>query len=709
MRPNFHLLVLAIAITLSSKAQFKSTGGPVDGGIYDALYGFGDTAFFELNNMPWRTLDGGENWEPCMGGLGDNPNPDAFTQRGNVMYMATNGYDRVYRSTDYGDTWESFYDNLPRTFGFPSMVPRLLLTSGNKVFLGGTNAGLWYTTDSDTGWAKITDIPGGYVYQMSVVGTDSIIVTQGGSGGGLSYFSNDNGVSWVQLDAEPNTAPFISASGYVYFKGRLVAITDAGGANSAFYSEDFGKTWQLSTDGPAIGKSILINKDEIYASNFKGIYQSGDGISWSLIENSSPAASRITAWKDGNEILVATAGYGLFSHTVPGLELTQMPIAAANPRALFSDGSSILCATDGTLYALENGVWSKRSKLDFLGNISPGGDPLVHDMINIDGTYYLSGKTGVFQSTDNGISFDSLPEFDGKYGAMVRKGANFDLVVLGERPNQFDPRFINGRVYYRNGGGTYVEATYSNGDRLGIRPTHFLEHNGKLFLSGGGTVVYVSEDRGQTWVEKSVGKAVSHMMVLDNKLMFYYYQYPSGRIGYTEDAFDSNETYDLSEIPVSNPSLNWHYFNGIFPIDGKLVLSLNDPELTDSENGVYILEEFDGSFIKMENSKLPASPNFLIGSISKLYAAVPNWSVWSNDESLTSIHDFTDQDNSVVVYPNPSDGVFLFLEFQENFQVHDVNGRLILQGRGTKVDLRTFKKGTYFLTTGVSTQRLIKY
>lgn len=709
MKAKITHLVCALACTLAASAQFKSTKGPVDGGVFDALYAFGDTAFFELNNMPWRTLDGGTTWEPCMGEIPTVPNPDAFTERDGVMYMATNSLNRLYKSNDYGDTWEVYYNGLPRTFGMPSMVPRLMITSGDRMFLGGANSGLWRNDHPDSAWVKIEDIPGGYVFSLDRIGQDSIMVTQGSAWGGLSYFSSDNGDTWTQLAAEPNTTPYISASGYVYYKGRLIALSDAGGSNSTFYSDDFGTTWTKSTDGPAVGRKIVKTQDKVYASNFRGVYESEDGITWTLRPESSPASNQMTLWKNNSELLVGTSGYGLFTHELPTLARSQEQIAAANPRALYQSGSALICVTDGGFYALENGNWNKRSVIDFLGSFSVGGDPLVHDVVEYDGITYLAGKSGLYTSNNGGESFDTVFTFYGKYGAMYRKGSNFEIMVLGERPNQFDPRYINGRVYYKDANGDFVEASYSNGDRMSIRPSHFLEHNGKLFLTGASKDVYVSSDNGQTWEQKQIEQTVSHMLELEGKLMFYYYQYPSGKIAYTEDAFETTVDYDISELPIANPSLKWYYFSGIHKIDGKLSLYIHDPALDDDKNGLYTLSGFQGNFSRVDESILPADPRFLVGSLNKLYAGIINWSVWSNDEQATNIQEFANQSQQAAwVYPNPSSGLFKFVQGATDYQVLDLSGKVVSGGYASSVDLSGEQAGVYFVITPAGTQKIIK-
>ncbi|MGB0167294.1 MAG: hypothetical protein ACPF8V_10625, partial [Luteibaculum sp.] len=156
--------------------------------------------------------------------------------RGNTLYMATNNLDRVYKSEDYGDNWEVFYNGLPRIFGYPSGIAGSMLTSGDKVFLGGTNFGLRYSDLADTAWTETNKDKGAYVYALSLIGKDSIMVCQGGFNGGLSFFSSDNGETWTQLGAEPLPNLTISATAYAYIQNRLVAITDAGGDNSTFYS-----------------------------------------------------------------------------------------------------------------------------------------------------------------------------------------------------------------------------------------------------------------------------------------------------------------------------------------------------------------------------------------------------------------------------------------------------------------------------------------
>lgn len=70
---------------------------------------------------------------------------------------------------------------------------------------------------------------------------------------------------------------------------------------------------------------------------------------------------------------------------------------------------------------------------------------------------------------------------------------------------------------------------------------------------------------------------------------------------------------------------------------------------------------------------------------------------------------------SLLIYPNPSDGIFQIstLSEIENWTVLDLNGRLILSGAATQIDLSTFDSGIYLLRVQMSdgtwfVERLVK-
>lgn len=692
-------------------AQFISTGGPVSGGVFDATYAFGDTAFVDVNSFPWRTFDGGRNWEIVLGDLDLPPNPDAFVRRGDVLYMGTNSADRMYRSLDYGDSWEVFNEGLPRIMGFPAAVPTHLAHSGDRVFAGGTNFGLRYTDLADTAWVRINEGTGGIVFCISVIGEDSILVNQGDGRTNRSYFSADNGDTWTQLGAEPNPLFTLAVTGYGQIGKRLVAVVDAGGANASYYSDDFGDSWTLSNNGPAVSSQLIQPKEDlIFAINFEGIYQTTNGIDWTLIDE--VASGRCIAYWKGDQLLYGTNGFGLFD--VPSFgdgAFQQQPFAVAYPKDLQTLGDRPICLTDLGLYILNGSSWELLSDLtayiqDDLFN--PG---YFFDVVQGDDGLYLCANSGYYKSTDNGKTFEPIDFFQGQRVEMARKTADFEIVMVSAKPNDFVPQKNVAKAYYWDeGSSSYKQASVDGSvTNLPYVPKFFIAFNGQLYLSNGTKQVFVSADNGQSWSLISLAVNVGSMFAFDGKLFFNGFGWPTGKVYYTENGFSTNTEISLSSIPRGNEFLDWWYFEEIFVVDDKLYVYQNDPVMAENMNGFYYLDAADADWTYVEDSELPAPPNFLLGYQSTLMAGVPNWSVWSNGALTSSLENPAYTETSSLAFPNPVTAILQIVNPKgERWELYDLRGQLLMSGQSQQADLSDLPPALYLLKMGMNVQKVLK-
>jgi photosystem II stability/assembly factor-like uncharacterized protein len=112
----------------------------------------------------WVTIDGGMNWTSIDTGL-----PDRWVTRvavdpndASVAYVTFSGYrydsplPHVYRTTDYGSTWNNIASNLPEV-----PVNAIVIDPENTARLYvGTDYGVYYTTDTGASWQPLgTGLP----------------------------------------------------------------------------------------------------------------------------------------------------------------------------------------------------------------------------------------------------------------------------------------------------------------------------------------------------------------------------------------------------------------------------------------------------------------------------------------------------------------------------------------------------------------------
>ncbi len=67
------------------------------------------------------------------------------------------------------------------------------------------------------------------------------------------------------------------------------------------------------------------------------------------------------------------------------------------------------------------------------------------------------------------------------------------------------------------------------------------------------------------------------------------------------------------------------------------------------------------------------------------------------------------QENSILVYPNPTQDVLMIQGIDEQtLRVYDLQGRLLVQENGTQIGVQHLAEGTYLLQIGTQVVRFIK-
>jgi photosystem II stability/assembly factor-like uncharacterized protein len=136
----------------------------------------------------WRTKNGGESWEEIR----KPPLPVRWVSRivasehdfGTVYVTQTGRRDDdaavyVWRSSDFGDTWEDISANIPA--GPVNVIredPR-----DKKILYLGTDAGVYVSKDGGGSWQVLGDLPCTYVHDLAIhPGENMIIIATHGRG-----------------------------------------------------------------------------------------------------------------------------------------------------------------------------------------------------------------------------------------------------------------------------------------------------------------------------------------------------------------------------------------------------------------------------------------------------------------------------------------------------------------------------------------------
>ena len=81
--------------------------------------------------------------------------------------------------------------------------------------------------------------------------------------------------------------------------------------------------------------------------------------------------------------------------------------------------------------------------------------------------------------------------------------------------------------------------------------------------------------------------------------------------------------------------------------------------------------------------------------------------VFKKDYQLSSIDNFTEGQENVIIYPNPTKSV-IYLSEKVEYILYNVLGEIILIGDNNKIDLSIFDNGVYIFESGNVRKQIIK-
>jgi len=171
----------------------------------------------------------------------------------------------------------------------------------------------------------------------------------------------------------------------------------------------------------------------------------------------------------------------------------------------------------------------------------------------------------------------------------------------------------------------------------------------------------------------------------------------------------TNDTLHLLGFEVNitgGPHLTWNgYYKG----------ALFAKRYTD---GQYSVEEINGT-IGLNDNALVANRCYVKSPFSNENALYfggfdPNGNISTNmawvfkkDYQLSSIDNFTEGQENVIIYPNPTKSV-IYLSEKVEFILYNILGEIILIGDNNKIDLSSFDNGGYIFESGNVRKQIIK-
>jgi photosystem II stability/assembly factor-like uncharacterized protein len=207
-----------------------------------------------------QSTDDGTTWNAfTTTGMPDDAAIWSIVMINTTLFAGTTGH--VYKSSDNGNTWAEIGSGIAGDTRITSIV-----ASGDNIFAGSANNGVFKLTNNETGWTTInTNLTDKHISQLVVMDNKLFALTLAGI-----FISDDSGTSW---SADPSVLK--NANSLVAVNDQLITGTDD---NGAYLSFDNGVTWTSFSSGlPADTRiwSLAVSRDSIFAGTSSGIWVTG--------------------------------------------------------------------------------------------------------------------------------------------------------------------------------------------------------------------------------------------------------------------------------------------------------------------------------------------------------------------------------------------------------------------------------------------------
>jgi photosystem II stability/assembly factor-like uncharacterized protein len=212
----------------------------------------------------WRTTNGGAAWSAVAGTNIANPIAgeyglvNVYEENGTTNYWFGTNKNRIYRSTDAGQTW-SVSAALTSTIGVAQGISDIAFSNASNgictALFGPTTTAsltLFKTTDGGQTWTNIAPIDPSFGRSdiCGVPGTTVLASAGSASGNNIISYSTDNGVtwnSWGGSNIQYITVDFVSG------------VTGFAGSFSSQTSAAIGGGWKYT--GPSLGGNVGLKEN----------------------------------------------------------------------------------------------------------------------------------------------------------------------------------------------------------------------------------------------------------------------------------------------------------------------------------------------------------------------------------------------------------------------------------------------------------------
>ena len=253
------------------------------------------------------------------------------------------GSSRIYKSTDMGQTWTTFYQGAQYGISALSIVDGNVWASNNYQNVYTTNNGLNWTT---TNLQK-------YVYDFASYNGRIFAGTESWR----CYYTDNGGINWTQCQ---DIWEDVMCFNYIF--GILLAGTSQG----LYYTTNSGANW-IMAQPLSLQVHDIAGEEKLFAgTDFSGVWSSENyGTSWTQTSLMNVSVEALEIF--GYNVFAGTQSNGFYVSTNYGLNWTQRNegIGNATINSLAIVGYTIFAATDGM------GLWKR--PLSEIVNIGSNG------------------------------------------------------------------------------------------------------------------------------------------------------------------------------------------------------------------------------------------------------------------------------------------------------------------------------------------------
>lgn len=683
---------LTCGVTL---AQLSPTNGPTMNASSYCVYADEEVVFAAQGPVLFKSTDNGDSFEQVtIDAEYPNIDPRLVLRIDDVFICATNTGDRIYRSTDLGETWTSSWTGTPDISGFPAAVVTGGIVKDNTFIIWGTNL-YRYSTDLGQTWQSYASLTPGSGEGMA--NTDGRLWI-----GAYNYtgYSDDNGETWTQTATNPHVGFGLSARDFVQIGDRTYCGTSSAGNQAMKYTTDNGTTW-VSVNAPLSVISDMEYIDGVfYAYCYNGLFRSlDDGISWELYLNVTQSGYGGTFDIVGDKLWIAT-NTGPKCYDMTTGVLTSPAIIGGLTNWVLS-GPDYMYAAAGNNLSVSTNNGASWSTVTLPANATTWGNITYASM---DGnTLYLvhsliDNAPGVIATSDGGATWQTtdLSAFNGN-SPTIFLSYNPQIMITSQW-------FVVHYFYSNDGGASWQEASISAAPGSTLPSSYganVLYRVGSRLILSTNSGHSISTDNGQTWTFVQPVFSLTQFSGWDNRIVAIENHWSGKRIHESIDG-----------------GLTWTQVNGAFPVHadsrinpvamttiGNSVVCQNWPldNTVENPNVIYTLSETGDWTPTPELGILPYEITSFDGNgLNDFVVSTNGGGVWRNSTSL-GVTEMTHQ-SDLLLYPVPaSDQLYVQQTTHQTstLRIFSISGALMWQGKTsgtiTSIDIAALPAGIYTL------------